>query len=326
MTSFSQTVATLNRAKLQAWLTSPQLHQLHQQTVEKHGKWPLWSEALAALPETTPQLIELDAINAIIKAGNPDVLSKTQTQSLWATLQTFQPWRKGPFEICGLVIDSEWQSNMKWDRFIHAIQPLENRVILDVGCGNGYFSLRMLAQGAQLVVGIDPFPLYVAQFMAIQHFTGQQAVDVLAIRMEDLPHRIEAFDSVFSMGVLYHRRSAFDHLIELRDCLRPGGELVLETIVIDGPQGMTLLPKQRYASMHNVWLLPSCLTLENWLQRCGFCDIELIDISPTTTVEQRTTASMTFKSLADFLDPDNPELTIEGYPAPQRAIFIAHKK
>jgi tRNA (mo5U34)-methyltransferase len=184
----------------------------------------------------------------------------------------------------------------------------------------------MLEQNAKLIVGIDPFPLYVAQHHAIRHFTGQHPLEILAIRMEDLPQRIEVFDTVFSMGVLYHRKSAFEHLIELRASFRPGGALVLETIIIDGPKGMTLLPEKRYASMHNVWLLPSCLTLESWLQRSGFCNIRLIDISRTTSEEQRTTQSMTFQSLVDFLDPNNPDLTREGYPAPQRAIFIAEKK
>ena len=32
---------------------------------------------------------------------------------------------------------------------------------------------------------------------------------------------------------------------------------------------------------------------------------------------------MTFHSLAQFLDPDDPGLTIEGLPAPRRAILTA---
>lgn len=326
MSSFESTVASLTRHKLRDWLLSPQLQHRHQQQLESHGKWETWSQALSELSKMGSQSVRLDASNAIVKIGDPENLSSFQRDSFWETLQCFQPWRKGPFEVCGVLIDSEWRSNLKWDRFVDAIQPLQNRVVLDVGCGNGYFSWRMLEQGAQLVLGLEPFPLYVAQHHAIRHFAGPQAFEMLAIRMEDLPDRIEAFDTVFSMGVLYHRKSAFDHLIELRDSLRPGGELVLETIVVDGPDGMTLLPKKRYASMHNVWLLPSCLTLESWLKRCGFCNIQLIDTTRTTIEEQRATESMTFNSLTDFLDPSNPELTIEGYPAPQRAIFLAQKK
>lgn len=326
MTSFENILSTLGRPKLTDWLESSQVQQLHHQQLENHGKWQSWRNALLELPEMTTHSVNLDASADVVKVGTAEQLTHAQRNQLWEILQQFQPWRKGPFEVSGLIIDTEWRSNLKWDRFIHAIQPLKDRVVLDVGCGNGYFSWRMLEQGAKLIVGIDPFPLYVAQYHAIRHFTGQHPLEILAIRMEDLPQRIESFDTAFSMGVLYHRKSAFDHLIELRDCLRPGGELVLETIVIDGSKGMTLLPEKRYASMHNVWLLPSRLTLESWLQRSGFCNIRLIDISRTTSEEQRTTQSMPFQSLADFLDPDNPDLTREGYPAPQRAIFIAEKK
>ena len=318
-------IAKLDRPELQAWLNSSKLQQAHRQQLETHGKWNEWKNSLTSLPVMTPQSVSLNAADDVVKVGRSHSLSADQLLRVRETLQQFQPWRKGPYEVCGQLIDSEWRSNLKWDRFKHAIQPLNNRIVLDVGCGNGYFAWRMLHEGAQLVIGIDPYPLYVVQFQAIRHFTGHYPLDILAVRMEDLPDKIESFDSVFSMGVLYHRKSAFDHLIELRNCLRPGGELILETIVIDGPKGMTLLPENRYASMRNVWLLPTCLTLESWLKRCGFCDIQLIDVTRTTPEEQRTTAAMPLKSLVDFLDPNNTKLTVEGYPAPQRAVFIAQK-
>ena len=46
----------------------------------------------------------------------------------------------------------------------------------------------------------------------------------------------------------------------------------------------------------------------------------------TTTEEQRKTELMITESLEDFLDPTDPTKTIEGYQAPTRAVFIAHKK
>lgn len=313
--------------KLQTWLNSKQLREQHSQHLLNHGKWMEWNDILTQLQTHAEHIPPgLDASDAIVKAGSPGLLTEAQRNKIWTLLQQFQPWRKGPFQIGDLLIDSEWRSNLKWDRLINAIQPLNNRVILDVGCGNGYFSWRMLARGAKQVIGIDPYALFIAQFQAIRQFSSEHPVELLAMRMEDLPDNLESFDTVFSMGVLYHRKSPFDHLLELRNSLRPGGELVLETIVIDGPKGMTLLPGQRYANMPNVWLLPSCLTLENWLQRCGFVNIRIIDINRTTSNEQRTTDSMPFKSLVDFLDPNNPDLTIEGYPAPQRAIVMADKK
>ena len=134
--------------------------------------------------------------------------------------------------------------------------------MLDVGCGNGYHCWRMLGAGARAVIGIDPTLLSVMQFQAIQRLTGNANIFVLPLGIEDMPYGLKAFDTVFSMGVLYHRRSPIDHLLELRDSLRPGGELVLETLVIDGKLGDTLVPQQRYAKMRNVWFIPSCETLD----------------------------------------------------------------
>ena len=125
------------------------------------------------------------------------------------------------------------------------------------------------------------------------------------------------------MGVFYHRRSPVDHILQLRDCLKPGGELVLETLVIDGDEKQVLVPEDRYGKMRNVWFIPSCDAVMLWMRRCGLKDIALVDVTPTSTNEQRKTEWMQYESLADYLDPDDPQKTVEGYPAPKRAIFTA---
>jgi tRNA (mo5U34)-methyltransferase len=234
------------------------------------------------------------------------------------------PWRKGPYEICGLQIDTEWRSDWKWSRLQDEIEPLRDRLVLDVGCGNGYHAWRMAGEGVKAVIGIDPTQLFLFQFAAMRKYLGTGAsVHLLPLGIEDIPPNLQAFDTVFSMGVFYHRRSPFSHLSELKGCLRRGGELVLETLVIEGEGGRVLVPESRYAKMRNVWFIPSPQTLMNWLDRAGFRDVRLIDVSLTTTGEQRATPWMRFESLADFLDPVDPRLTVEGYPAPRRAILTA---
>lgn len=101
--------------------------------------------------------------------------------------------------------------------------------------------------------------------------------------------------------------------------------MVLESLIIDGDRDTVLIPKDRYAKMANVWFLPSTDALELWLYRAGFREIRTIDVTRTSTDEQRATSWMTFQSLSDFLDPNDPGLTAEGLPAPQRAILIAQK-
>lgn len=281
-----------------------------------------WQNAIDNFPSITPSIIDFS--QSTIKIGNPDDCSNNERNQLRESLMKLRPWRKGPYNLFGNFIDTEWRSDWKWDRLKSHITPLKNKKVLDVGCGNGYHCWRMLGEGARNVIGIEPFMLSLFQFDAINHFIKNNSLWLLPIKMEDFPQQTIFFDTVFSMGVLYHRRSPFDHLYELRDSLQPKGELVLETLVIDGKLGEVLVPEGRYAQMRNVWFIPSILTLESWLKKCGFVNIRVVDITPTTIEEQRATDWMTFESLKNFLSTTDLRKTVEGYPAPKRAIIIAN--
>ena len=98
---------------------------------------------------------------------------------------------------------------------------------------------------------------------------------------------------------------------------------MLETLVIEGGPGAVLVPEGRYARMGNVWFLPGPETLLGWLRKIGFSDPALVDVTVTSTEEQRSTDWMRFHSLANFLDPEDHSKTIEGYPAPCRAVVTA---
>jgi tRNA (mo5U34)-methyltransferase len=316
--------ATLSSIKADVWanLLPSQLEQAFD--AGKHGDLARWCCNLSQLPTVISPTCQWDS--PAIAVGSADDLTAVQQQQLLQALQGLHPWRKGPYQLFGLYLDTEWRSDWKWQRLQSHITPLQNRTVLDIGCGNGYHCWRMLGAGAKVVIGIEPMLLNVMQFLAVKQLMANNAlpIHVLPLGIEQLPFGLQAFDTVFSMGVLYHRRSPLDHLLELRSSLRPGGELVLETLVIDGALGDTLVPEGRYAQMRNVWFLPSCDTLASWLKRCGFQHIRLVDVTTTSTEEQRTTPWMRFHSLQDFLNINNPHLTVEGLPAPKRAIFVAN--
>ncbi|WP_335337204.1 tRNA 5-methoxyuridine(34)/uridine 5-oxyacetic acid(34) synthase CmoB [Sedimenticola thiotaurini] len=307
---------------LESWAEQlpTQLEQIFNQ--RPHGDLDRWLAAIARLPTLKPAQVTLDDARVSVTGTRP--LTESERSEIHDLLQQLHPWRKGPFQLHGIPIDTEWRSDWKWDRLRPHISPLGGRSVLDIGCGNGYHCWRMAGEGAELVIGIDPTQLFLAQFLAVRHFLGPDwPVHLLPMGIEDLPANLRAFDSVFSMGVLYHRRSPIDHLYELKAALRPGGELVLETLVIEGDAGKVLVPEGRYAKMRNVWFIPTAETLAGWLKRCGFRDVRVVDVTPTTTQEQRATDWMRFESLADYLDPQNQSRTIEGYPAPLRAILLA---
>ena len=281
----------------------------------QHGLLPKWLHQLDELPHVEVDEIELsDAVK--LSASQFDV---SQRRRFEQQLLNFSPWRKGPFDLFGVHIDTEWRSDIKWQRLAGHLELCGKR-ILDVGCGNGYYMFRMLGAGANIVLGVDPVALYVIQFLLINKYVKSTQLQVLPIGIEALPV-VNAFDMVFSMGVLYHRRTPLDHLSDLKHMLTSSGELVLETLVLEGDGENLLVPEHRYAGMKNVWSIPTVPTLSGWLEQVGFNNIAVLDLSPTTLDEQRQTKWMTTYSLNQFLDPMDQNITIEGHPSPVRAMI-----
>jgi tRNA (mo5U34)-methyltransferase len=237
------------------------------------------------------------------------------------SLMRLHPWRKGPLELGGIHIDTEWRSDWKWNRIAPHLD-LRGQCILDIGSGNGYFGLRMLGAGAKLVVGVDPTLVFVMQWLAMQKFAPALHNYVLPAGIEDLPTETGGFDSVFSMGVLYHRRKPVEHIEQLKALVRPGGQLLVETLILEGEGNRLLEPEGRYARMRNVHAIPTLDGLLGWMEEAGLPDARVLDISKTTTAEQRSTEWMTFESLRECLDRENPDLTVEGHPAPVLAALL----
>jgi tRNA (mo5U34)-methyltransferase len=289
----------------------------------KHGDLDKWKQAVTSLPKTNVELSY--ELADTIKIGRESELNEQEKTELESQLKQLCPWRKGPYNFFGLEIDTEWRSDWKWQRLAKHIDSLQDHLVLDVGCGSGYHLWRMREAGAAFVLGIDPSLLFWQQFLCAKNYLNHEPVHYLPLRAEDLPERLSAFDTVFSMGVLYHRRSPLDHFVELRSALKPKGQLVLETLVIEKSGQNILFPSDRYAMMRNVFFLPSVELLQQWLERCGFIDVEIINLNQTSTDEQRVTDWVKAKSLKDFLDPNDPNLTVEGYPAPLRVCVKAYK-
>lgn len=286
-----------------------------------YGNEKKWRDLFEKLPDITASTV--DVTRDMVSVGSDEDTDARMIDAIYRVLIDMSPWRKGPFNIFGIQVDSEWASNIKWNRLKDRIAPLKDRRVLDIGCSSGYYMFKMLEHDPKMVLGIDPQILFYYQYKSLQKYVRSDRLYYLPIGLEDMPAFGRYFDTVFYMGVIYHRRSPVDSLNDIRLSMKPGGELILETLIIEDDSPMALFPEDRYAKMRNVFFIPSIPCLEAWLKRARFTDITCIDISKTTLTEQRKTPWIKTESLNDFLDPDDPSKTVEGYPAPVRAIVTA---
>ena len=289
------------------------------------GNLPGWMQALSELPdiETEPGIFIKDNAWVTSKAKNEP--SNEELQQLKSAMMKLSPWRKGPFDLCGMEIDAEWCADIKWNHIKEGISDLQNKVVLDLGCSNGYYMFRMQELNPAMVIGIDPSKICWMQFEALQKYLKYPNLFYLPIGFEDMPENCGFFDSIFAMGILYHRKSPFEFLRSLKYFLKIGGELIIDTMTVEGDETTVLVPEDRYAGMKNVWFFPSNKALIVWLKKAGFKDINIVYEYATTIEEQRQTEWMKTESLKNWLDPNDINKTIEGLPAPKRTIVTCKR-
>ncbi len=279
---------------------------------------PLWQE-INKLPDYEAEYDLGNIVSISTHQLNEDQQSKINTLAL-----AMKPWRKGPFKINSLFIDTEWQSYIKYN-LLEQYFNLEGKVVGDIGCNNGYYLFRMLKHKPKKLVGFDPSALFYTQFSFINHFIKSNITYEL-LGVEHLGIYEHKFDVLFCLGVLYHRSDPIATLKSLYKGLENGGELYLDTFMIDGEEDVALTPFERYSKIPNIYFIPTINALKNWCHRAGFESVEVLTIKITDKTEQRKTDWIDSQSLEDFLDPKNPNLTVEGYPAPKRVYIKAIKK
>lgn len=234
------------------------------------------------------------------------------------------PWRKGPFNLYGKVIESQWRSDLKWDR-VSDLVDLKGKVIADIGSNNGYYIFRMLEQNPKLVFGFDPV---ISCYLSYKFLTAGLKTNRASYALcgyQCLDHFNEVFDVVFCMGIIYHHKSPYEILEKIKKSLSNNGTLVLESMIIPGEESQALIPAETYGRAKNVFFLPTVNALLSMLKKTGFRQVEVNSISETSVAEQRRTEYSPYGSIEDFLDPSDNTKTVEGYPAPLRAVVIAKK-
>jgi len=293
---------------------------------EERQKWFEWKNIApikAALDALAPAKVQSYELGDTITITLEEEYSKKHLKEIENIAKMMFPWRKGPFKIDSLFIDSEWQSFIKY-KIIKPHFNLNEKVVADVGCNNGYYMFRMLTQNPKKLVGFDPSSLFNLQFDFINHFINSEITYEL-LGIEHIEFYEHKFDTIFCLGVLYHRSDPIGSLKSLFRSLNKNGELILDTFMIDGEDDICLTPKDRYSKIPNIYFIPTINALKNWCYRAGFKEVEVLAIKETNLEEQRKTEWINSQSLNDFLDPSNPTLTVEGYPAPKRVYIKALK-
>ncbi|WP_457605432.1 tRNA 5-methoxyuridine(34)/uridine 5-oxyacetic acid(34) synthase CmoB [Nitratifractor sp.] len=282
-------------------------------------KWLGWKniaplqEAIDTLPEPGVDGVELGEV--VTARLEPDYEAEHGAQ-IEGVARMLMPWRKGPFRLGELLIDSEWRSQIKYD-LLEPHFDLEDKVVGDIGCNNGYYLFRMQSHRPARLIGFDPSPLYYSQFRFLNRFF-RSPIEYELLGVEHLPLFGQSFDTLFCLGVLYHRSDPVGTLKALRKGLKKGGELFLDTFMIEGDGPLCLTPGKTYSKIPNIYFIPTVKALENWCEKAGFSAMKVLTTRRTDRNEQRKTEWIETQSLEDFLDPEDPTRTVEGYPAPLR--------
>jgi tRNA (mo5U34)-methyltransferase len=265
----------------------------------------------------------LDFANDRVSIGARTEIDDQLHQKIYTVLKGFMPWRKGPFAVFGIEIDAEWQSQRKWNRIIPVLPDIRNKVVADIGSNNGYYMFRMAAHKPKCVLGFEPYVQHYYAFKSLNQLAGQQNLYIEPFGVEDISLFPETFDVVFLMGIIYHRISPVEMLRDIKNSMKSGAALILESQAIPGEDPVALFPEKTYAKVPGTYFVPTANCVVNWLTRVGFQNVEFFASHPMTDQEQRQTDWMTFESYNDFLDPADPSLTLEGYPAPIRVYLKA---
>ncbi|HVB18554.1 MAG TPA: methyltransferase domain-containing protein [Stellaceae bacterium] len=160
------------------------------------------------------------------------------------------------------------------------LAPKTGERILDLGCGDGALTGKLLAAGAE-VVAVDAAPDMVAAACA-------KGIDARVMAGQSLAFERE-FDAVFSNAALHWMRPPEAVLAGVRRALKPGGRFVAEmgghgnTAAIMVAIGAVLGRRGLDAQRLSPWYFPSAAAYRGKLEEAGFSVTEIV-IHPRPTV------------------------------------------
>lgn len=101
------------------------------------------------------------------------------------------------------------------------LEDLNGKLVLDAGCGSGRFA-EIVAEYGGIVVGFD---LSYAVDVALANLGLKENVHLIQADIFNLPFKNDAFDFIYSFGVLHHTPDTHKAFMRLTDLLRKQGKI-----------------------------------------------------------------------------------------------------
>lgn len=194
----------------------------------------------------------------------------------------------------------------------HIPNDLTGKLVLDVGAWDGYWTFEALKRGAAHVTAIDDFSDTLG-LDAAKNRTAWGTFDLCRAALgysNDKCNRWnmsiydvgvnypKSFDVIFLFGTIYHLRHPLLALDRLFESCKPGGEIYIESAILDdyspyrGGIGkgypsdenrqivMEFYPENEYGDNPSNWFVPTLACLGHMVRAAGFTDVmgwKLID-------------------------------------------------
>lgn len=169
------------------------------------------------------------------------IINSTQEQfSIWSERYEFGIWYRYFYRSYLFVLKKA---------------KINNKKVLDIGCGTGQLCLLAKNQfRAKKVTGVDLSPEMIK--IAKQKITGTDAISFYVAEAEKIPSRDDEFDVIFCLNSFHHYPDQRRALMEMKRVLKKEGRIFLLDPCTDGKLRavwsnlLKIIFKERYASYH----------------------------------------------------------------------------